>query len=160
MHNNEILRRLTASLSIDEARSVALFALGGIEVDGAGAQAWTGDPKAAGAAILGDAELAAFLDGLIAEQRGPRDPDAPVLAVPEGWRLTNNEILKKLRIALQLQEDGVLRVLAAGGLAMGNRELTTLFRKPGNKHYRKAVDDVLLAFLNGLRSVELAPPTA
>jgi uncharacterized protein YehS (DUF1456 family) len=148
MHNNEILALLSDALSLTDDRMAAIFALGGDELAGSEARALTANPDAEGASELPDALLARFLDGLIVEQRGPRSPGkAPPAPV---HRLTNNAVLKKLRIALNLQEDGLLRILSAGGNPMSNRELTTLFRKPRTKHFRKCGDDVLRSFLTGL----------
>ncbi|MBW1880158.1 MAG: DUF1456 family protein [Deltaproteobacteria bacterium] len=148
MHNNEILRRLSDALSLTDARLLAIFALGGDDLAEQDVRALTREQGKDGAVVCPDDLLARFLDGLIVEQRGPREPGrpTPVSAV----RLTNNAVLKKLRIALALKEDDVLRVLAAGGNPISNRELTTLFRKPGNKHFRKCGDDVLRSFLIGL----------
>ena len=93
-------------------------------------------------------ELGLFLDGLIVYRRGPRDPSAPVRELPP--ELSNNEILKKLRIAFRLQEADVLEILAAGGQNPSKSELSALFRKPANRHHRPAGDRVLRSFLVGL----------
>jgi uncharacterized protein YehS (DUF1456 family) len=65
-------------------------------------------------------------------------------------RISNNVVLKKLRIALQLKEDDVVGILAAGGTEMTKRQLSALSRKRGNKHYRVCSDEVLESFLTGL----------
>ena len=88
-----------------------------------------------------------FLDGLIVEKRGPRDPTLAPL-VPE--RLTNNEILKKLRISFNMREEQLLATFAAGGNALTKTELSGLFRKRLNKHYRSCSDEVLQAFILGI----------
>jgi hypothetical protein len=59
-------------------------------------------------------------------------------------------VLKKLRIALQLKEDDVLRILASGETPLSKRQLGALARKPGNKRYRMCSDEVLTSFLTGL----------
>jgi uncharacterized protein YehS (DUF1456 family) len=94
-----------------------------------------------------DELLSDFLDGLITSRRGPRDAGLPKR---EAQRLTNNEALKKLRIAMNFREPQVLLALARGGEPLSKTELGGLFRKPGNKHYRPCSDQVLRAVIRGL----------
>ena len=96
-----------------------------------------------------DARLLCFLDGFILEQRG-QSPATDKASAPRSERLTNNVVLKKLRIALQLKEDDVLRFLASGGAPLSRRQLGALARKRGNKHYRVCSNEVLTSFLTGL----------
>jgi len=147
MNNNEILRRLADALTLDGDRLAAIFTLGGEAMTGADALARTREPDTEGTVACTSDQLGGFLDGLILDKRGPRDSDA---APRPAVRLTNNAILKKLRIALTLKEDDVLRILDAGGSPTTRLGLSPLFRKPGNKHYRACSDEVLRSFLNGL----------
>jgi len=147
MHNNEILHRLADALNLTEDRLAVIFALGGETMTGADALARTRDLDTEGAVACTSAQLIRFLDGFILDQRGPRaTAGAPRAAV----QLTNNAILKKLRIALTLKEVDVLRILEAGGTATTRLALSPLFRKPGNKHFRACSDAVLRSFLTGL----------
>ena len=86
-----------------------------------------------------------FLNGLITDKRGKNDGPQPV---PEK-QLTNNIILRKLKIALNLQAEETLKVLALADMQMSNHELSALFRKPGHKHFRKCKDQILRNFLKG-----------
>jgi uncharacterized protein YehS (DUF1456 family) len=147
MHNNEILGRLANALTLNDDSLAEIFALGGEAMTAADALARTREIDSEGALACTTDQLGRFLDGLILKKRGPRDTDgAPHAAV----RLSNNAILKKLRIALTLKEDDVLRILAAGDSPTTRLALSPLFRKPGNKHYRTCSDAVLRSFLNGL----------
>ncbi len=95
----------------------------------------------------GDKLLAHFLNGLIVDRRGPRDgPPAPVES-----RLNNNLILKKLKIAMAFTSDEMLEVLRLSGTELSAHELSAFFRKPGHKHHRKCMDQVLRNFLAGLQ---------
>ena len=145
MENNEILNSLSDALSLTDERLVAIFELGGAALEAHDARALALDHDQDGAVVCSDQQLVRFLDGLIVEQRGPSRSKSVAAE-----RLTNNVVLKKLRVALMLEEDQMLRILAKGGHQMSNRALTTLFRKPGNKHYRTCGDDVLRSFLAGL----------
>ncbi len=149
MDNNEILVRIKEVVSLDDARLVAIFALGGESVDEDTTQAMLRDPSGAGFLACKGDRLLCFLDGLILDQRGQR-PTTDKTSEPQREPLSNNVVLKKLRIALQLKEDDVLRILASGGTALSKRQLGALARKRGNKHYRVCSDEVLASFLTGL----------
>ena len=147
MHNNEILGRLADALTLNEDSLAAIFTLGGEAMTAADALARTREVDSEGAVACTSDQLGRFLEGLILQKRGPRDTDeAPRAPV----RLSNNAILKKLRIALTLKEDDVLRILDVGGSPTTRLALSPLFRKPGNKHYRVCSDGVLRSFLTGL----------
>ena len=91
--------------------------------------------------------LGVFLDGLIAQRRGP-SPNKP--RDEESVELTNNLILKKIRIALQLEEMETGIIFALGGAELSKQELKSLFRKETHKNFKACGDDLLLAFLDGL----------
>lgn len=147
MTNNDILRRLRYSLNLPDGLSLKIFALGGREATEAELAVWLKKEEEPGYASCRDEVLTAFLDGFITLRRGPRPEGGPVPA-PE--RLTNNLILKKLRIALAWQEEEVLGALAAGGMEISRNELTALFRKPGQKNFKPCGDQLLRAFLTGM----------
>ncbi len=148
MNNNDILRRLRYALNLTDAELVAVFALSDQEVTEEAAVAMMLSEEEVGATQCTDVLMTDFLDGLILERRGPRKEGSPApVAEPE---LTNNAVLKKLRIAMSFHEDDMLGVLAAGGHKMSRGELSALFRKPGHKHYRGCGDQVLRNFLTGL----------
>ena len=104
-------------------------------------------------------ELERALDGLILARRGPPDPTRP-WPPSVGYGLTNNDILKKLRIAMKFRDQDMLRVLIAGGLPVSAAELSALFRNRGHKHYRECGDQLLRSFLKGLATLERADPKA
>ena len=149
MNNDEVLRRLGHAFALTEARMVEIFALAGHELTVEQVrELMHQEEEDQGSSCCSDARLAQFLDGVIIDRRGPREPGAPQPAsLP---KLTNNTILKKLRIALALHEKDVLNILAAGGIASSKEALSPLFRNPGNKRFRSCGDEVLDAFLKGL----------
>lgn len=148
MTTNHVLRRVRYALDLDDAQVIRIFGLGGREVDAAVLASYLAREREPGHVPCPSEALAAFLDGLVLDRRGPRDPSAPPLA--RDASLDNNQILKKLRIALELQERDMLAVLGTGGMDLSPSELGALFRKPGHKHYRPAGDQLLRAFLKGL----------
>lgn len=97
-----------------------------------------------------DTELCAFLDGLIVSKRGLRSPAPEPATKPADFRISKNDILKKLRIAMEFREEQMLATLLQGGSALSSSELGALFRKPGHKHYRACGGQVLRNFIKGL----------
>ena len=91
--------------------------------------------------------LSAFLDGLIIEKRGQREGAPPPEPPPY---LTQNIILRKLKIAFSLQSQEIIQVLAKAGFRLSKHELSAFFRHPSHKHYRACQDQVLRKFLQGL----------
>jgi uncharacterized protein YehS (DUF1456 family) len=64
--------------------------------------------------------------------------------------MTNNIILKKLRVAFELQEGDMYDVMETAGIRVSKPELSALFRKYGHKNYRPCGDQFLRNFLKGL----------
>jgi uncharacterized protein YehS (DUF1456 family) len=96
-----------------------------------------------------DDVLGYFLDGLILHKRG-RKEIKPGETRKSDSRLTNNTILKKLRIALELKEDDMLGILKLANVDISKSQLTALFRKEGHKNYKECGDQFLRKFLKGL----------
>ena len=146
MDNNSILRRLRYALNTPDARMAEIFALKGRRLTEMEVRAVMMREDEEGWKQCTDAQLANFLDGLIIAKRGPPREGA----APRTEALTNNLVLKKLRIAMKFQEGDMLRILSDGGQNMSRGELTALFRKPNHKHYRECGDQALRYFLKGL----------
>ena len=147
MTPNDVLRRLRYALRQSDAQVLALLARVGVELrpeELPGFLAREDDPAFV---PCPDRVLGAFLDGLILERRGP--PPAAAASAPEP-HLTNNVILRKLRIALEYKESDMLEILALGGMTVSPSELGALFRSPTHKHYRPCGDQLLRNFLAGL----------
>jgi len=66
-------------------------------------------------------------------------------------RLNNNGILRKLKIAMNLQGEGVENLFIKAGYPISKHEITAFFRKEGHKNYRLCKDQVLRYFLQGLQ---------
>jgi uncharacterized protein YehS (DUF1456 family) len=64
--------------------------------------------------------------------------------------LSNNDILKKLRVALQLRDDEIVEILKLADFKMSKSELGAFFRKPDHPNYMEAGDQVVRNFLDGL----------
>jgi uncharacterized protein YehS (DUF1456 family) len=92
-----------------------------------------------------DTQLVIFLNGLIYDKRGKKEGPPPEAEK----RLTNNIVLRKLKIAFNLQGEEILEIMALTDLRMSQHELSAFFRKPGHKHYRPCKDQILRNFLKG-----------
>jgi uncharacterized protein YehS (DUF1456 family) len=92
-------------------------------------------------------ELGLFLDGLVTLKRGPSPKRSNE---DEAVELTNNLILKKLRIALELKEPETEIIFGLGEVALTKQELKSLFRKENHKNFKACPDALLMAFLDGL----------
>jgi len=64
--------------------------------------------------------------------------------------VTNNDILKKLRIALELKDDDIIEILKLADFEISKTELSALFRNPGHKNYKECGNQLLRRFLDGL----------
>jgi uncharacterized protein YehS (DUF1456 family) len=91
--------------------------------------------------------LAHFLDGLVVQRRG-RDESQP--ARPVEKRVSNNVVLKKLRVAFELKDIDMHQILADAGFPISKPELSALFRQPDHKNFRLCGDQLLRNFLKGL----------
>ena len=64
--------------------------------------------------------------------------------------LTNNDILKKLRIALELKDEDIIHILKLADFTVSKSELSALFRKDDHPNYVACGDQLLRNFLQGL----------
>ena len=147
MNNNDIIRRIRYTFDLSDDQMIALFALGEHETNRSEVSNWLKKDDDPGQQSLHDKHLAHFLNGLIVKNRGKKDG---VSMVAEKT-LTNNIILKKLKIALNLQSEDVINMLKLADLYISNHELSAFFRKPTQKQYRLCKDQFLRNFLHGIQ---------
>ena len=149
MVNNEILRSIKEALNIDDSTMITAFKLSEREVGQSTITALLKTENEDGYIPCSDPILGFFLDGLITLKRGKPESKSSQTGKPV-VPLTNNGVLKKLRIALELQENELLEILKLAGSDISKHELTVLFRKEGHKHYNECSDQFLKIFLKGL----------
>ena len=147
MINNDILRRISTIFDFNNEKIQAIFSLSQCDINAEQlADIFKEKNDPAYKALL-DVELASFLNGLIIEKRGQKD--GPQREVEQ--TLNNNLIFNKVKISLALKADEVISILELAGLSLGKYELSAFFRNVNHKHYRECSDDVLSAFLKGLK---------
>ncbi|ASV29097.1 DUF1456 family protein [Maribacter cobaltidurans] len=64
--------------------------------------------------------------------------------------MTNNDIFKKLRVALRLRDDEIVAILELVDFKISKSELGAFFRKENHPNYVECGDQILRNFLNGL----------
>ena len=64
--------------------------------------------------------------------------------------MTNNDILKKLRVALKLRDEDIIEILKLVDFPVSKSEVNALFRTEDHPNYKECGDQLLRNFLNGL----------
>jgi uncharacterized protein YehS (DUF1456 family) len=64
--------------------------------------------------------------------------------------MSNNDILKKLRVALQLRDDQIVEILKLVDFKISKAEVGALFRSDDHPNFMPCGDQFLRNFLNGL----------
>ena len=146
MTNNDVLRKLRYVFNYDDQTMTSIFELGGCKVTQNELSAWLTREEDSQFVVCKDALFERFLNGLIIKYRGPKGDVPPEPAPP----INNNIVLRKLKIALDLQADDMLQILALNDIMMSKHELSALFRRQGHKNYRECSDQVLNNFLDGM----------
>lgn len=149
MINNDVLRSIRFTLDLADAKVAEIMQLAGREVALGDLVHFLKKEDEAGFVECDDALMSSFLDGLITLRRGKMEP-RPGQEKKSPSRLTNNMILKKLRVAFELKDEDMHRLLALAGFDVSRPELNALFRTPGHKNYRVCGDQLLRNFLKGL----------
>ncbi|MET3980214.1 uncharacterized protein YehS (DUF1456 family) [Mucilaginibacter sp. UYP25] len=64
--------------------------------------------------------------------------------------MSNNDIMKKLRVALQLRDDQIVEILKLANFRTTKTELSAIFRSEDHPNFQPCKDQLLRNFLNGL----------
>jgi len=64
--------------------------------------------------------------------------------------MSNNDIMKKLRVALKFTDDDIIKVLDLANFRITKTELGAIFRKDDHPNFKPCGDQILRNFLNGL----------
>ena len=148
MTNNDILRRIRYALDLHDTTIIEICRLGGHELDKSSVTALLKKEEEEGYLACDELVMNAFLDGLILQKRGQKEDKAEQKDVPSS--ITNNIVLKKLRIALELKEEALLEILELAHAGITKAKLSALFRKEGHKNYKECGNQFLRSFLKGL----------
>ncbi|MCP4023143.1 MAG: DUF1456 family protein [Desulfobacteraceae bacterium] len=147
MNKNDILRRIRYVFDFSDSKMISIFAQADQKVTRAQISDWLKKDDDLAHQKCSDKTLTIFLNGLINEKRGKKDGPQPKLED----RLSNNAIFMKLKIALNLKADDVIKILALADVSISKSELSAFFRRPGHRHYRECQNQILRNFLKGLQ---------
>jgi len=148
-HNNDILIRLRYALNITDLKLVELFALAERPLSVEVLRQLFLREEDEGFKECDGATLSAFLQGLVVSRRGRKDSAAGTTP-PWTGNPGNNEVLKALRIALELRDDDIGAILKLAGFDASKAEIGALFRNKNHENYRLCGDQFLRNFLAGL----------
>jgi uncharacterized protein YehS (DUF1456 family) len=104
MINNDIMRRVRYIFDFNDAKMIEIFAQADYPATVAQLHTWLRKDDDPAFVEITDLQFSLFLNGLINLNRGKREG----VEAPVERRLTNNIILMKLKISLNMQAESVL----------------------------------------------------
>jgi len=149
MITNDILRRVRYALQLNDKKMLAIFASVDNPIDENYLHSIMAKEGEENYIFCRDSLLSLFLDGLIDEKRGKKEGSKPTI-LPAKAILLNNDVLRKLRIALNFKETDMLEALDSADFPVSKSELSALFRKKDHRNYKVCGDQLLRNFLNGI----------
>ena len=145
--NNDIIRRLRYTFDFGDDKMIALFAMADFDTNRAEVSNWLKKDEHEEFLEMDDSTLASFLNGFINDRRGKKEGPQPT---PE-THLTNNDILKKIKIALNLKAEELLAVFSIVNKKITKSEMNAMLRKPTHAKYIDCQDQYLRQFMHGLQ---------
>ena len=144
---NEVLYRIQKALNLTTEEMLRAYELEDYKMDASHLDALLKRHQDKAFVPASYEELGVFLDGLVTLKRGPSPKKSND---DEAVELTNNLILKKLRIALELKEAETEIIFGLADVQLSKQQLSSLFRKESHKNFKVCSDELLMAFLEGL----------
>ncbi|WP_069132187.1 YehS family protein [Rhodohalobacter halophilus] len=155
MRNDEVIKSIRYIMDLQDAQIADILKLADYQPDREEVSEIFNENKGSITKIDGtvvekdtDHKLTAyFLDGVIFHLRGKSDKHPPKpIQIP----VTNNIVLKKLRVAFKLKDTNIIDILKEEGLSISKTELSAFFRDDNHRNYKNCGDQVLRNFLRGL----------
>lgn len=147
MKTNDILYKIQKALSLTQEEMIEAYKLADYKMAATHLDSLLKRRQDEDSKLCSYEELGVFLDGFVILKRGPSPKKENNDEIVE---LTNNLILKKLRIALELKEAETEIIFSLGEAELSKQQLASLFRKEGHKNFKECSDELLMAFLDGL----------
>lgn len=147
MKNNDILRRLRYALDISDVKMIEIFGKSNFNVNKDEIRNMLKKEDEEGFYNVNDRIMTLFLDGFVIFKRGdnPKKED-----VKKEKKLTNNEILKKIKIALSLKTEDILELMELAESPISKSELGAVLQKKDHKNYKECGDKYIKKLLQGL----------
>lgn len=146
MKTNDILFKIQKALNLSQEEMLEAYKLAEYKMEASDLASLLKRRQDEGSKLCSYEELGVFLDGFVILKRGP----SPKKKNDDIVELTNNLILKKLRIALELKEAETEIIFSLGEAELSKQQLASLFRKEGHKNFKECSDELLMAFLDGM----------
>lgn len=141
MTNNDILISIRYLMNVKDETIVEIIAMGGGDVVREDVHAYLKREEDEGFTACSHKTMAQFLNGLVIYKRG-KDESRPLQALETP--VTNNTVLKKLRVAFELKDTDVIALIEKQGtLKISKTELTSFFRARDHRNYRECGDQYL-----------------
>ena len=147
MTNNYILSSIMDSLKLDKVDILKSYKLADKKITQDDVDDILREPSDEKFILLSNEGFELFLNGFISYKRGPSDKKAKKQKI----YFSNNIILKKLKIALDLKDEDIIAIFEKDGLEITKSQLTAYFRRDGHINYRKCSDSLMKRFINGLK---------
>ena len=151
---NDILRKIRYSLDLKDKEMIQIFHAPGQEIPEIKLHTLLRKEDEKEFVLCSQSLLSTFLDGLIIFYRGAlkktQKHTGPVA-------ISNNDVLRKIRIALAYQDTDMLEVFKLAGTKISKSELSAFFRRKTHKHYKECGDQFLRHFLQGLALYKKRP---
>jgi uncharacterized protein YehS (DUF1456 family) len=140
MTPNDILRSIRYLMNVNDSTLADILRLANLNVSTAEIVAFLKRDDEVGYVACSDRVMAHFLNGLVLYKRGvdPSRPPQPI-EIP----VTNNLVVKRLRIAFELKDSDIIDLLAKTGLRVSKAELGAFCRRPDHRNYRECGDQFL-----------------
>jgi uncharacterized protein YehS (DUF1456 family) len=145
--NNDVLKSIRYILNVRDNTLVEIAALADYKVTLDEIAAYMKGDQDPEYRECPDKMMAHFLNGLIIFKRG-KDESRPPL--PIQTHITNNVVLKKLRVAFELKDTDIAALIEKCGLRVSKAELGAFFRSPEHRNYRECGDQFLRNLLKAL----------
>lgn len=147
MKNNDILRRLRYALDISDVKMVEIFAKSDYKTSTEQIKNMLKKEDDEDFFNINDRIMTLFLDGFVIFKRGTNSNDKEI---KKEKRLTNNDILKKIKIALSLRSEDILELMELAQSPISKSELGAVLQKKDHKNYKECGDKYIKKLLEGL----------
>lgn len=149
MTNNDILKRLRYALNYNNITMIAIFKHADVDMTQARLDAMMKPEEEEGYEPCKRTLLGLFLDGLIIHKRGVQQQTGKP-PVKKNLPLTNNVILRKLKIAMSFKDDDMVEVMTLAGDSVSKAEISALFQAQDHNNFKECHDQFLRTFIKGL----------
>jgi len=159
MTNNDILKRLRYTFDLSDFSVLEMLKSGGKIITSVELNNIYKKEDESGYKNCSNLTLAAFLDGFIVKKRGPVPENLPTdlssqqksAKAPNVPR--NNEVFRKLKIALKLKDTDIVEVFKKVDFKISKSEVNAFFRRREHKNFRECGDQILRTFIQGLTKI-------